>query len=133
MDIGAEILFAMAGLDRGLDGYGAIDAANASLQGKIGVDFAGIWALANFLSYDFDLIITQGLDSITGDFDSIEFFNLPVGYTATYGIFAEDELTIWRVTLALRQVNEVQAITVLLTGLLLMAGLRRRASAAQRA
>ncbi len=122
MDVGAETWFGIGGTDRGLGGYGAINALSAALDGLITVDFAELTGF-DLASFAFDLIVTA--EGILGDFDIVSLLNLPVGYLASYGITGDGE--IWRVTLTqANAVPEPGTLALLLAGLAGLTLLRRR-------
>lgn len=126
MDLGAETWFGIGGLDRGLGGYGAIDAAAATLNGALGVDFLGL-GVPGVSEAVFDLLMAS---TVTGDFSTVEFFNLPTGYVVSFaGLVAGETESLWRVVLTkldAETVPEPAALALLLFGLVGLAFARRR-------
>ncbi|HEY0878492.1 MAG TPA: PEP-CTERM sorting domain-containing protein [Zeimonas sp.] len=122
---GLEILFGVAGTERGLGGYGAIDADAARLAGRLWVDFAGLDPYTLGSSFDFDLIFAAG--GFDRDFDTVGFANLAGAYVIrSYGITDVDDGQVWRVTLAAAEVPVPATMSLLLAGLLVALTRRRR-------
>jgi hypothetical protein len=122
MDIGAETVFGVQGLTRGLGGYGAIDAATAALNGELIVDFGGLGlsVLPPLPSVVFDLIVSDDLGAISGSFSGVSILNLPTGYAASWGVVGES-VDIFRVTLTAANVPEPASMSLVglaLAGLL---------------
>lgn len=129
MDIGAETMFGVQGLTRGLGGYGAIDTATAALNGELIVDFGGLGlaALPPLPSVVFDLIVSDALGAISGSFSGVSMLNLPTGYVASWGVVG-DSVDIFRVTLTAANVPEPASVSLfgLAFAALLVARRRRR-------
>ncbi|WP_045222700.1 beta strand repeat-containing protein [Desulfonatronum thioautotrophicum] len=116
MDQLARTYFAVAGLTRGLGGYGAITVAREiQLNGALEVDFAKL-AQPSFTTFNFDLITATSLVNFS-DFTSVQLMNIPTGYIATSGGLFDQEQFIYRVTLTSAQViPEPSTILLLLLG-----------------
>lgn len=126
VDIGARSYFGIAGLNRGLGGYGAINTAFASLTGLITIDFAKLGPAPGFGSAVFDLIFSGR--KIENDFEFVELLNLPGGYVASYGIeIADAGAEVWRVLLTqeVAGVPEPGTLGLLLAALIGLSLIRR--------
>ena len=77
---GSTLQVAIDGNSRGVD-YAAFDAANAILDGVLDVLFS-----FDPLSAVYDLIVSDSLNGISGDFASVSVLGLGVGTTYSYGI-----------------------------------------------
>lgn len=116
LDIGAEIHLGIDGLIRGSE-YGAIDAHDATLMGDLFVDF-------NFLpileTLSFDLIVTELIDGIIGNFDNVSILGL-TGYSTTTEIVIDtvnnQSVEIYRLNLVRRGVPEPETLVLLCLGL----------------
>lgn len=94
---GGNLSFGVGGLDRGLGGYGAIDAAAANVFGGATVDFAGLIGPLGFQTAQFDLIAATS--GFAGDFSLVSILNVPTGYSASHAFAADSSGDVWRVTL----------------------------------
>lgn len=123
-DIGARTYFGIAGLGRGLGGYGAIDTAFARLNGLITIDFARLGSNPGFASAVFDLIFSR--DGFDRDFAFVELLNLPDRYVAVHGIELADAGDVWRLRLteAVFDVPEPRSLELLLAAVLVFGLLR---------
>ena len=77
---GSTLQMAIDGNSRGID-YAAFDAANAAIDGILEVLFS-----FDPLSAVYDLIVSDSINGISGDFDSVSVFGLGIGTTYSYGI-----------------------------------------------
>ncbi|TVQ98034.1 MAG: PEP-CTERM sorting domain-containing protein [Desulfovibrionales bacterium] len=133
MDQLARTYFGVAGLTRGLGGYGAINVAREiRLNGALEVNFAKL-APPSFTTFNFDLITATSLVDFS-DFTSVQLMNIPTGYIATSGGLFEQEQFIYRVTLTSAQViPEPSTILLLLLGCCVLAhhAMRQRKKASR--
>ncbi|MCP5306556.1 MAG: PEP-CTERM sorting domain-containing protein [Chromatiaceae bacterium] len=115
---GSTLQMAIDGNNRGVD-YAAFDAATAALDGILEVLFS-----FDPLSAVYDLIVSDSINGITGDFDSVSIFGLGIGTTYSYGIeianIGGTDVEVYRL-----RVGEMNGTTVPEPGalLLLIAGL----------
>ena len=115
---GSTLQMAIDGNNRGVD-YAAFDAATAALDGILEVLFS-----FDPLSAVYDLIVSDSINGITGDFDSVSIFGLGIGTTYSYGIeianIGGTDVEVYRL-----RIGEMNGTTVPEPGalLLLIAGL----------
>jgi hypothetical protein len=128
LDIGASLEFVLGGTARGTD-YGAIDALSAVLDGDLVVSFEFLPIIAPF---DFDLIVTELSDGITGDFLSLSILGLSPMFYATAGIVTHDfgngAVEVYRLTI--HEASEPGVLAIFVLGLVGLGLMRRRRRAA---
>jgi len=131
-DIGASLSVMIFGTDRGA-GYGAIDAGNVTLDGRLSVDLSNATLAAGD---SFDLIISEGLGQITGDFLDVSIFGLGGGLIAQAGIVSDfingQQVDIYRLSLAAQTVPEPGSLALLAMAMVLLATWRARMPARSR-
>jgi hypothetical protein len=118
---GSTIQFDIDGFLRGID-YGAVDADTAFLDGILDVLFsftpvAGI----------FDLILSDSLNGILGDFNAVNIMGLAPGTLFTHGIVIDNNVEIYRLEIGSSiPVPEPSMLLILAPGLMIIAIARRR-------
>ena len=119
---GATLAIDVDGLLRGFD-YGAIDTLDALLAGALTLSFEDLTPVGNRMA--FDLIVSGSATGITGDFDSVAFTGVPVGYSLFAGTVV-DGVEIFRVRLVRNAVPEPATLLLLTMALVVMFASRRR-------
>ena len=127
-DIGASLSMLVFGTDRGT-GYGAIDTGTAALDGRLLVDLSQ----AAVASGDtFDLIVSDGLGQITGNFLGADAIGLGSGLAARFGIVNDwvngAQVDIYRLTVDAQRVPEPGSLALALVSLLALTRYTRAAS-----
>jgi fibronectin-binding autotransporter adhesin len=120
----ATLTIDINGLLRGLE-YGAIDAHHAQLAGVLRITMGNLLPFGPLLL--FDLVRATPTGAIFGDFSSILFFDVPVGYSAFAGL-EFDGSDVYR--LRLEAVPE-PGLLLMVSGGLIAVCLRRRTRAAR--
>ena len=127
---GSTLQMAIDGNSRGVD-YAAFDAANAAIDGILEVLFS-----FDPLSAVYDLIVSDSINGISGDFDSVSVFGLGIGTTYSYGIEVANiggmDVEIYRLRVGETNgstVPEPAALLLLVAGLTGVLVLRSRRSA----
>lgn len=131
VDIGASLQFVLGGTGRGTE-YGAMDVHSAPPQFPTpgGID-GHLVVTFDFLplvdAFDFDLIVTELFDGITGDFRSVNILGLDPMFGVTYGIVTDwvnNELVeIYRVSIY--KAPEPGTLAIFVIGLVGLGMLRR--------